>query len=443
MATVPSMTQSQKLALRLSEIRQKLNELSAIEAPTDEQRSEMAALTAEYPVAEERSRAALTAEAADADARQAGGENANGHETGEGAEVRRLQGRARLGNYLTAAAGGAPLTGAESELLDALEVRGGVGVQPGAVQIPWSMLLADEPAPEARAATTTGEYGGPTMQRPILQRLFGPSLFDMLGVRLDTVPQGRSEWPLISAGVAPAMTQEDGNAPAAVAWTVGPQTLRPKRLTGRYEFTAEAAVSVIDLEQALRRDLADAVMSQASAHLLAGNYDATARPQQVTGFYARLAAPTDPTAESAYAEYASTPAAGVDGLHASMEDEVSVLLGTDTYRHAAGVFQAGSGEAGIEAIKRRCRTCMASVYVPDADGTSHISNSNIIHSGGPNGGAMRGDSIAAMWPTLNVIRDIYTQAAKAETVLTYIMLWDAYTAFRPAAYSRVAFQIEA
>ena len=135
------MTVSQKLAVRLSEIRQKLNELSALDAPTDEQRAEMGKLTAEYPLIEERSRAALVAEAADADARQAGAEGAEGRETGEGAELRKLQGKARLGRYLLAAAGGVPVDGAESELLDALSVRGGVGVQPGAVQVPWSMLL--------------------------------------------------------------------------------------------------------------------------------------------------------------------------------------------------------------------------------------------------------------------------------------------------------------
>ena len=109
------------------------------------------------------------------------------------------------------------------------------------------------------------------------------------------------------------------------------------------------------------------------------------------------------------------------------------------YRHAAGVFQAGSGEAGIEAIKRRCRRCMASVYVPSA--SSNVSKGNVLHANGQNGGTMRGDSIAAMWPTISVIRDIYTQASKAETVLTYIMLWDAYTAFRSAAYKRIAYQI--
>ena len=120
-------------------------------------------------------------ESAEAEAREAGAEGADGRETGEGAELRKLQGKARLSRYLLAAAGGVPVDGSESELLDALQVRGGVGVQPGAVQVPWSVLLSE---PEQRASTTTAAYDGPTMQRPILQRLFGPGIFDMLGVRL-------------------------------------------------------------------------------------------------------------------------------------------------------------------------------------------------------------------------------------------------------------------
>ena len=433
------MTNSQKLAVRLSELRQALNRLSALDAPTDEERQEMKAKSAEYPAVEERHRAAIIAESAEAEAREAGAEGAEGRETGEGAELRRLQRDARLSRYMLAAAGGVAVDGAESELLDALSVRGGVGVQPGAVQVPWSVLLTE---PEQRASTTTAAYDGPTAQRPILQRLFGPGIFDMLGVRLDTVPQGTSEWPLITAGVAPVQTAEDADAPAAVAYTIAPQSLKPKRLTGRYEFTAEAAASVIDLEGALRRDAADAVMSAMSNQLLNGRFEATSRPAEVTGFYARLAAATPaPTAETAYATYARTPATGVDGLHASQENEVSLLLGTDVYQHSAGVFQTGSGEAAIEAIKRRCRSCMASVYVPAANGSTHISNGNIIHAGGPNGGAMRGDSIACAWPTLSLIRDVYSQAASGVTVLTWLSLWDCYTAFRADAYSRISFQI--
>ena len=43
------MTNASKLALRLSEIRQKLNELSGKDELTDEERNEMRRLSAEYP----------------------------------------------------------------------------------------------------------------------------------------------------------------------------------------------------------------------------------------------------------------------------------------------------------------------------------------------------------------------------------------------------------
>ena len=103
---------------------------------------------------EERHRAAIVAEAEIAEQRAAG--DVGDRDVGEGAELRRLQRDARLSRYLTAAAAGVAVDGAESELLDALEVRGHAGVQPGAVQVPWSVLLADDDAdPERRAATTT------------------------------------------------------------------------------------------------------------------------------------------------------------------------------------------------------------------------------------------------------------------------------------------------
>ena len=41
-------------------------------------------------------------------------------------------------------------------------------------------------------------------------------LFDSLGVRMDSVPVGRSEWPLLTGAVAPAQTKE-GTAAAAAA----------------------------------------------------------------------------------------------------------------------------------------------------------------------------------------------------------------------------------
>ena len=225
------------------------------------------------------------------------------------------------------------------------------------------MLAGPEPEarvePEARAFTTTAAYSGPTMQRPILQRLFGPGIMDSLGMRMDTVPAGMSQWPLISAGVAPGQVVEGTAAAAAVTAVFSTATLRPKRLTGRFEYTHEVAAQVLDLEQALRRDLADAVMSAMSAMSDAILNGAAVDPNDaataanVTGFLTRIAAPTAPTAESAYADYAGSHATAVGGIHASMEREVSSVIGVASYTHSASVYQSGSGESGSEALTKR------------------------------------------------------------------------------------------
>ena len=104
--------------------------------------------------------------------------------------------------------------------------------------------------------------------------MFGPAIFDMLGVRLDTVPQGHKfEWPLIGGRFASADRRRCGRAAGRVVHDCAAISQAPKSLTGSYEFTAEAAASVIDLEGALRRDAADAVTSAMSNQLLLGNGD--------------------------------------------------------------------------------------------------------------------------------------------------------------------------
>ena len=50
------MTNAQKLALRLSELRQRLNELSGKDELTEAEEKEMRTLSAEYPKTEERHR---------------------------------------------------------------------------------------------------------------------------------------------------------------------------------------------------------------------------------------------------------------------------------------------------------------------------------------------------------------------------------------------------
>ena len=436
------MTNAQRLTIRLSEIRQRLNEIAGLadDAMTDEIRAEADKLGTEYRNAETQHRSAIVAEGEE----QRAAEGLHGDGDGEPAEVRALIGRVNLTDYLRPAAAGIGLAGAPVELAAALQVPA-VGVN-GGIAVPWRLLECPEhraaPAPrgEARAFTTTANLDGGTMQRPILQRLFGIDILGALGVRIDTVPAGMTEWPLLTGGVAPDMAVEGTAAAAAVAATFTTETLTPKRLTGIYEFSHEQAAQVADIEQALRRDLADAVRSKMSDLILNG--DESTNAQEPDGFLTKITAPSAPGAVAAYSDYAGSHAGGVDGIHASREMEVSSVIGTASYQHAAGVYQAGSGESGSEALARRSMSCMASSFIPAAAGSPLVQNGNIYHSAGPNGGgaALRGDSIAAMWPTLEVIRDIYSQASVG-VVLTWVTLWDAETAFRAAAYRRVAFQV--
>lgn len=414
------MTNLQKLTLRQSEIRKRLNEISGLsdEDFTDKVKEEFDNLKTELADVEVRYQAALLA---------GDGETEKVNEsTGEGTEIRNLLDKASISSYLKAAADGNAIntSSVEGELNSALEVRG------QGVVIPFEMLEMRVDAP-----TTTTQLDGGTSQRPILQRLFGKDIFDFLGVRIDSVPVGMTEWPLLSGGGAvPGMVSESSSAGDAVASTFETQTLKPKRLTAKYLFSVEMANQVKDLESVLRRDLMSSIKNQMCSMLLSG--DGTS--PNITGFYNRLSAQAPaPTNVAEYAHFVKAPAEVIDGIHASMLSEVSMLLGVEAYQLACGLFNEGNGESAAETLTRQTRGLMASSYIPAK--VTHVINGNLLHAGGD---VSRGDSIAAMWSGgVSLVRDIYSGAAEGQVSLVWVTLWDCYTAFRQSAYKRVSFKV--
>ena len=420
------MTDKQRLEVRCSEIRQRLNELSGLSEPTEEQTAEMDRLAGEFRTVETRLRAVTIA------ASEPEGAEGEPDTTGEGAELRALAERAEVRRFLSAAVSGVALTGAESELAAAAKVE----ARAGGVVIPWEALEPARLEVRADAVTDTGALDGGTAQRPILARLFGRSIMEALGVRIDSVPAGQAEYVLFATGVSPTQTAEKA-AKDAEAATFTTNTLKPKRLTGRYRWTVEQSAHVgAGLEAAFRRDLRDAVMAAMSNGVINGNGTAP----NVTGFLNRLTAPAVPGTVATYSDYAGAAASAVDGIHATTEGEVSIVAGTATYRHAAGVIASGSSEAATEAMARRSGGFRASSFIPAAPDSGNRANvqAALLHAGQ---GSARGDSVAAMWPGVEVIRDPYTAAASGEVSLTWVALWDAYTVFRSDAYKRVAFKL--
>ncbi len=429
------MTTLQKLELRRSEIKSRLGELAALETLTEEQSTETDSLSKEFQEKETQYRAALIAEGEKAQTKEFGTD-------GEGAEIRALRSRAPLGDYVLAAVEKRSLDGPMAELNDALSVKP-VGNN-GGIVIPFSVFAerraADPENPEERAFTSTSAYGGGEIQRPILQELFGPGIFDSLGVRVDAVPAGASEWPLITGNVAPDQKKEGTAATDATAATFTVANLKPKRLTAEIELTHELIASVVGVENHFRMNLLDALKSKQQNLILVGVAPTTANPQNIEGFFTKLTGADLAAAEANAGDYGGLHAKAVDGIHASMETEVMSVLGDETYRHAARVYLSGTAVAGSQLLKQRSAGCMASSYIP---ATASMKQAAILHAAGPNGGSMRGDSVAAVWEGagLEVVRDFYSNASVGIT-LTGIILWDAFTALRTAAYKQIDIQIE-
>ena len=185
------MTNAQRLQVRLSEIRQRLNELSALDDLTDEQRAESDRLTTEYATKETQHRAAVVGESVEAETRAA-----EFDETGDGddRERRELRGRCRLGRYMAAALDGLPVQGAEAELSAAAGV-------PGAVPLELFEVRQRRPVGTEDRAITPAPATTDESLAPIVPAIFDRSAAAWLGIEMPTVGTGDAGYPVLSTSL--------------------------------------------------------------------------------------------------------------------------------------------------------------------------------------------------------------------------------------------------
>ena len=201
------MTILQKITLRLSEVRSRLNEISGLEgeALTKEITAESETLQTEYKELETRNRAAITAEPDQAEVVTTGDPEAR--------ERRELREKVKVSDHLSAALEGRGLDGAAAEYNQALGLRAN-----GA--FPLELLT---PAVEQRAVTVTDTA---VHARPWLDRLFADTAAARLGITFESVQPGVASYPVITAGGTPAQRGK-GQAAADAPWTVGVSELKP------------------------------------------------------------------------------------------------------------------------------------------------------------------------------------------------------------------------
>ena len=317
------MTPAQKIQLRLSEVRQRLNEVAALEgeAFTAEIRAEAETLQTEYRDLEIRHRSALIAEPP-----------AETRDVAPDTEMRErieLRGRASLTNFLRAALAGRMVQGAEAELAAAAGVNG----------IPLELW----DVPETRAVTAAPGTVGVNLDA-IRPAVFANSIAPRLGVEMPRVESGSyASATITTSQTAAALARGTDATASAGGFTV--TTVTPKRVSARLEILIEdiASVGQANFESILRENLSLVLSDALDQQAINGDGQAP----NLTGIFQRLTDPTAaPSAVADFDGFAAAHAGGIDGLWANTLKDVGIVCGPATMALAARTFQSATNYKG-------------------------------------------------------------------------------------------------
>ncbi len=282
-------------------------------------------------------------------------------------------------------------------------------------------MLAADPEKFA-AATVTGDE--PASAGEVLGIVFPQSVAAWCGVIGSTVPTGQRQVPVLSTGaVASVPVRGDAVTEATASFTV--TTLAPKRISAAVRYDRADAATFEYMDSALRMNLRNAisdkmdaeVLTRATAGLLAFGNDPTKNAAGVSNISHALAAVF----------------AGVDGKYASMASEVKLLLGTSTYADlGSSIFDTGSGVLAGEKVAQVAGGLRVSANVPTKDASTGEDALIIAGMG-------RRNCVSAMWDSVEIVTDPFSDASKAEIVLTAITMFD-FAILDEGGFTRIRFK---
>ena len=378
------MKASQKIALEMSERREKLNALLAVDELSDAQRTEMGSLTTRMQELETEARAAIMAEDVPVI-------TTTTVQDGEDRELRSLIDRANVGNIFEAALEHRATTGAEAELQTHYRLSSNA--------IPLSLL-------ETRAVTPAPTDVGTNMS-PIIPGVFPQSCAAFLAVDMPTVGVGEAVYPVLTTN-ATVHTPSENDPATETTGSFSADVLSPSRLQASFFYSREDRARFSGMDEALRMNLSDALADGLDKQILAGTEGL---------FTGTKLANHNVAAVTTYANYRSELGYGrVDGTFAGSVGDLRIVMGASTYGHAAGVFRsANAGDrAALEDLMSVTGGVKVSAHVPAATGAHK--QECVIRLGS------RRDMVAAIWEGVTLIPDEITKAANGQIVVTAVML---------------------
>ena len=378
------MRASQKIALEMSEKREQLNALLAMDELTDDQRADMATFSTRLQQLEVEARAAIMAEDVPTITTTTVAD-------GESRELRSLIDRANVGSIFEAALEHRSTDGPEAELQAHYRLS--------ANAIPLALL-------EQRAVTSApGDVG--TQQSAIIPGVFPQSCAAFLSVDMPTVPVGEHVFPVLSTNADVGVPAENA-AQSETTGSFAADVLSPSRLQASFFYSREDRARFSGMDEALRANLSDALSDKMDQQILAG----TSGLLSGTNLANHAS-----SAEASYAHYRSELGYGrVDGKYAASVGDLRIVMGASTYGHCAAAFRSATAgdRAALEDLMQATGGIKVSSHIPDV---ASKKQECVIRLGA------RRDMVSPIWEGVSLIPDEVTKAAAGQIVVTAVMLY--------------------
>ena len=379
------MLKSFEKALRLSEIREKLNDMNAVTEPTEAQQTEERDLIASLKTTETEYREALTAEADD-------------HATVpvDDREYREVLGRGNVGRILTAFVEHRSVDGAEAEI----QQHRGLAQN----QIPLDMLRLPR---EEHRAVTTGPTNVGTTEQPAITPVFASGVGAFIGADRPTVDAGTVAYPVLDQRPTVGGPHTDSTAVDETTGSFSSSLLTPGRIQASYFYKRVDAARFSSLDLALRQALNGGLEEKLDDELIAGTeglLTGTNLPNHAA------------SAVTAFATYLSEFGhARVDGRYAAALADVRTVMGAATYAHAGNQYRSQTADySALDALDRKTGGVRVSAHVPAV--ASHKQNA-VIRLGMHDRAVLQ-----VLWDGVSLIPDEVTKTKTGEVAITAILL---------------------
>ena len=322
--------------------------------------------------------------------------------TGEGREFRSLVQRSNVGEIVHCAIFGGNPTGATAEM----QKHYGVEVR----SVPLAMLinrLPDDAEIEMRQSQAPSDVGA--TQDSIIPYVFPQSAGVWLGIDMPTVGVGEHVFPIITTAPGNITTPAEGVDATESNATYEAEVLTGKRYQTFITYSREDRAKFAQMDESLRENLSGGMSIELDKQMLTGT------DGLLTGTI--LADNDSGSAQTTYAQYRHRLLfARVDGQYSSQVGEIKILMGSDTYAHAAAQYRGSNDNMdALMSLISQSGGVRVSAHVPD---TAATKQNALVRLG------MRRDYVQPVWGSVELIVDELTMADAGKIKISAVGLFN-------------------